>query len=837
MIVSLVLVLVLLLQAACRVPICKCTTCKTLSVLHKYYHPGDFIIAGIISQISMTSEEITFAKYPFQELFDELNYFLASWTYRASIEILSAWGNLIPNYLCDSQNNLAAVIGGPNSDIFSFMATILCLYKIPQLIYGSSPLMKNNIEAVFFHQLFPNGTHQYMGILTLLQHFKWIWIGVMYADTEDGESFVHNVIPIFSQRGICFDFIKTFPKLTFSNNAGEMVADGLKVYDIVKGSTTNVVVVHGEIASMIILRIFHHVSEFQDEAIANRSKVWIMTAQIDFISLTFQRDWSVDFLHGAISFAVHSKDVLGFRDFLQDRNPLSNKDDGFIQDFWHHVFNCFLPNSTTDTRFGKICTGKEKLGTLPGSIFEMSMTSHSYNIYIAIYAVAHALHAIHSSTPKHRGMADPERPKLLNQHPWQLHQFLRRMSFNSSSGETISFDQHGELVAGFDIINWVTFPNQSFLRVKVGQIDEKACPEEPFVMHEDAITWPRRFNQAQPLSQCNENCPFGHSKARKEGEPFCCYDCLPCPEGKISNKKDMDACFQCPEDHYPNSNQDSCLPKKITFLSHGEPLSIILAIFAFSLSFLTVVVLGIFIKHQDTPIVKANNRDLTYTLLISLLLSFLCALLFIGQPGKMTCLLRQMTFGIIFSVAVSCLLAKTITVVLAFMATKPGSKMRKWVGKRLASSMVISCSLSQGMICSVWLATSPPFPDSDMHSVIEEIVLECNDGSVTMFFCVLGFIGFLAIFSFTVAFLARKLPDRFNEAKFITFSMLVFCSVWLSFVPAYLSTKGKYMVAVEIFSILASSAGLLGCIFCPKCYIIVLRPDMNKKKRPVKGNE
>ncbi|XP_051822856.1 vomeronasal type-2 receptor 26-like [Antechinus flavipes] len=410
----------------------------------------------------------------------------------------------------------------------------------------------------------------------------------------------------------------------------------------------------------------------------------------------------------------------------------------------------------------------------------------------------------------------------------QLHHFLKSInSVNKVSDEPCE-DGAQPAAETYDILNYKYFPGQIETLVKVGEVYPLA---QRVTIKDEDIDWPEDFHQT-PTSRCNLKCGPGFQKTALESKPTCCYACSPCPEGTISNQTDAEQCLQCPEDQYPNRERDHCLPRTVTFLAYEEPLGMTLACAAISFSLLTVLVLGVFVKHRNTPIVKANNRSLSYTLLVSLGLCFLCSLLFIGHPTTATCLLRQTTFAVVFTVAVSSILAKTITVVLAFKATKPGSKLRRWLGSTASYSLIFTCTLIQMCLCGIWLGTYPPFLEMDIHSEPGSIIIQCNEGTLLIFYCVLGYMALLALASFTMAFLARNLPDTFNEAKFLTFSMLVFCSIWISFLPSYQSSKGKAIVALEVFAILTSSAGILTCIFAPKCFVILLKsePRLNVKK-------
>ncbi|XP_077171526.1 vomeronasal type-2 receptor 26-like [Paroedura picta] len=871
------LTVALLLLLFCS-PICKTRPMHCIlpedpiPIPHSFYQPGDLIIGMITSHIIFFHDTLSFTERPQESLADdpisivkhyqhilalafaitEINenpkllpnitlgshvlggYYMPKLDYKSTLALLSM--PFLPNFKCDRKNNLLSVLGGFAPETTGNVATILTTYNIPQLPFGSfSPEQEARVQLPSIYQMVPNEAYEYLGIVRLFHHFKWTWIGLIVMDDYSGEMFLQTVVPLLSQNKICYSFILKAPKRDYQEEVLLLVLRLQDSYLQIVKSRANVYLALGDPGPMHIMRKLLHVTGM----ILSQpplSKVWIVTSQWNFETMSIDPDDNVQTLHGALSFSVHSHQPPGFRRFLQGIRPSWSKRDGFIQVFWERAFSCSLQPLDGHMGSEAPCTGKEKLESLPRTLFEMNMTGHSYNIYNAVYAVVHALHSMHLSRSKNRRSEEKERQEIHEVHPWQLHRFLKRVSFNNTAGEHVHFDENGTLISSFDLTNWITFLNGSFKRVKVGRLDPQAPPGQELTLDDDQIVWHRNFNQVIPNSMCNDECYPGFSKTKKEDKKFCCYDCDPCPEGMMSYQKDMDACVKCAEELYPNEDHTKCISKIVSYLSYRDPIGVTLVTLAVSFFLITTLVLGTFVYHQHTPIVKANNRGITYILLLSLQLCFLCSLLFIGRPGKFTCLLRQTAFGIIFSVAVSSVLAKTITVVLAFMATKPGSSMRKWVGKRIANSTVISCTFVQACICSCWLDTSPPFPDVDMHSMKGRIILECNEGSDAMFYFVLSYMGFLAIVSFLVAFLARKLPDSFNEAKFITFSMLVFCSVWLSFVPTYLSTKGKIMVAVEIFSILASSAGLLGFIFAPKCYIMLFRPELNSKAQLIRRN-
>ncbi|XP_023254894.1 extracellular calcium-sensing receptor-like, partial [Seriola lalandi dorsalis] len=537
------------------------------------------------------------------------------------------------------------------------------------------------------------------------------------------------------------------------------------------------------------------------------------------------------YLGGTLGIAIRRGEIPGLREFLLQIRPDLHHNNSYgndvVNQFWEFTFQCRFapPPAGWVEAGGALCTGHEDLENVKTEFLDTLNLRPEYNVYKAVYALAYAINDMLQCEPGRGPFSGNSCGNLQRLEPWQLLYYLEKVNFTTPFGDQVSFDENGDVLPIYDIMNWLWLPDGRIKVQNVGEVKTSALKGEELTLDEDKIFW--NFESKEPpRSVCSESCPPGTRMARKKGEPECCFDCIPCSEGKISNKTDSMECTSCPKDFWSSPQRDHCLPKKIDFLSYHEPLGICLTVTSLLGTFVCAVVLGIFIYHHRTPIVRANNSELSFQLLFSLKLCFLCSLLFIGHPRHWTCQLRHAAFGISFVLCVSCILVKTMVVLAVFKASKPGGEASlKWFGAVQQRGTVLVLTSVQAAICTAWLVSASPAPHKNTQYHNDKIVYECVVGSTIGFAVLLGYIGLLAVLSFLLAFLARNLPDNFNEAKLITFSMLIFCAVWVAFVPAYISSPGKYADAVEVFAILASSFGLLVALFGPKCYIILLRPE------------
>ncbi|XP_029111728.1 extracellular calcium-sensing receptor-like [Scleropages formosus] len=728
---------------------------------------------------------------------------------QSAMALMNGFEDTLTDTSCSRPATVKAIIGESGSSPTIALSTVVGSFSIPLIShFATCACLSDRKKYPTFFRTIPSDYYQSRALAQLVKHFGWTWVGAVRSDSDYGNNGMASFVEAAKQEGICIEYSVT----VYRTDPREKIR---KAADAITQGTAMVLVAFVALGDIIPL--------LQELALVNLTRLQWVGSESWITATSLAETPEYKFLKGSIGFAVERRNLEGLEEFLINVRPTQAPGNRLMKEFWETAFACsFEKNSAAADKTQ--CTGSESLRELKNPYTDFSDLRISNKVYTAVYAVAHVLQNLVQDDTSHSSTNSSPGQKVS---PQQVVNYLRNVNFVTKTSEKVSFDSNGDPVARYELVNWHP-ANGGILKFKtIGLYDASLAIQGRFVLEQGSIVW---AGEQKPTSVCSESCPPGTRKAVQRGKPVCCYDCVPCADGEISNKTDSNDCIQCPEEYWSNAIRNACVLKAIEFLSYGEIMGIVLVIFSLFGTCLTVLVAVVFLAHKNTPIVRANNSELSFLLLFSLTLCFLCSLTFIGRPSQWSCMLRHTAFGVTFVLCISCVLGKTIVVLMAFRATLPGSNVMKWFGPPQQRLTVLAFTLIQVLICVLWLTLSPPFPNKNMKYYKDKVILECDVGSAVGFWAVLGYIGLLSLMCFVLAFLARKLPDNFNEAKFITFSMLIFCAVWITFIPAYVSSPGKLTVAVEIFAILASSYGMLFCIFTPKCYIILLKPDQNTKK-------
>ncbi|XP_036821511.1 extracellular calcium-sensing receptor-like [Oncorhynchus mykiss] len=711
---------------------------------------------------------------------------------------------------CGTTPEVPVIIGDARSTASIVVAQTLGPFDLPMVSYlATCTCLSDNWKYPSFFRTVPSDAFQARGMAKLLRLQRWVWVGLVSEDDDYGKFGVQLLLQELQGSGV--------PSKRKIRH----------IVDTIRGSTARVVVA--------FVGFTGHSGALMEEVVRQNitDKQWIASeAWVTYSTIASPKN--MPSLAGTIGFALKKADIPGLGPFLTRLHPDGDyqKSDPFLRELWEEMFGCSLGVDLSVTLSSRQCTGSEVIREGESQYADVFQLRASYNVYKAVYAIAYAIQDMMACRPGDGVFNGGQCPDIRKLQPSQIVHYLRGVNFSTPVGESFHFDINGDPPASYDIINWHVTPEGTAEFVQVGHFLSSEGSDDQFHIDMDKVVWGGGSGNEVPVSVCSADCPPGTRHAVQKGRPVCCFDCLSCAEGEISNTTGSVECIRCPERFWSNPDRTACIPQLVDFLSYSDTMGVILSVISVSGATLTAGALATFLYHRHTALVKANNSELSFLLLLSLKLCFLCALVFIGQPKPWTCMLRHTLFGISFVFCISCLLSRTVVVLVAFRATLPGENLMRYFSPTQQRMGISLCTLIQVLICVLWLALAPPRPAErgDREGRGPRVVLECEVGSVVGFSLVLGYIGLLASLCLLLAFLARKLPDNFNEAKFITFSMLIFCAVWISFIPAYVSSPGKYTVAVEIFAILASSFGLLFCLFAPKCYIILLRPERNTKK-------
>uniref|UniRef100_A0A8C1TP37 G-protein coupled receptors family 3 profile domain-containing protein n=1 Tax=Cyprinus carpio TaxID=7962 RepID=A0A8C1TP37_CYPCA len=708
------------------------------------------------------------------------NCVMLGMAFRAAISLASGTEESFSNLNCTGPPPVIGIVGDPSSTPSIAISSVLGLFRVPIIShYATCSCLSDKTKYPSFFRTIPSDAFQVRAMVQILRHFGWTWVGLLYSDDDYGIYAYLSFKQEMQLFGGCVAFSEILPN---DNNPRNIQ----RIMGVIQSSTARVVVVFSTLSYLLPLMdavVLQNLTGRQWIA----SEAWA-TAPV------FQTPHFLPFLRGTLGIAIRRGEIQGLYEFLLHLRPSNDPKNNMLRIFWENMFLCSFETEIHEQQIKKVCTGQEDLKATYTTYTDVSGLRAAYNVYKAVYALAHALHDL---------MQCEEGRGPFSGNSCLVH-YLKKVNFTTGFGDQVSFDKNGDALAIYDVLNWHPSYDGSVRVQAVGVVNEGSTTGMVWCLFQP------------PRSVCSESCPPGTRQAtRKVGSHFLLNSHL---------LTDAIECTVCPDEFWSNPEKDQCVPKIVEFLSYEDPLGISLTTASLLGTCICAVVMVIFCHHHNTPIVRANNSELSFLLLLSLKMCFLCVLLFIGQPQLWTCQLRHAVFGISFVLCISSILVKTMVVIAVFKSSRPeGRSAMKWFGAAQQRCTVLVLTALQVVICAVWLSTASPTPHKNNQYIRSKIVYECAIGSVAVFSMLLGYIGLLAAVSFLLAFLVRNLPDNFNEAKFITFSMLIFCAVWIAFVPAYVSSPGKYAVAVEIFAILASSFGLLVAIFAPKCYIILLR--------------
>ena len=711
----------------------------------------------------------------------------------------------IQNINCVVDNQLApsGVLGAALSDNSEATANLFGLFNIPQISYASTAsALSDTSQFNFFFRTIPPDFFQASALADIVTMYNWNYIMALHSGdlygTDGVDAFIRE-LEIRNSSCIAIrislmdtqeDYREAVDRMSeeYVNNA---------TVALLFGHTQNAVGIFGEIETRSSVPGFRL-----------QNLTWIGSDSWgDSLPDRYR-----PLARGMLSVIPLSNPIQEFDDYFTSLNPRNNPQNPWFAEFWENLFECNLGMSP---------------GLVDCDLDNQTINATSYTQFVQVPLVIDAVYTFAHSI---QNLIDAECPNgdlcskiLVNGaiNGELLREKILNVSFSIGSRGEVTFDANGDVEGFYSILN--------LQRRSEGQHDFEVVGSWN-VQNGLSITEDIEFVEGDivPQSECSLPCKPGEFSILITQ---CCFTCEPCSESMISLG---DRCEGCLLGERPDANQTRCVPIPITFFTWSDPFAVVLVILSIIGIIATVFVIVVFAVYFDNELIKASSRELSAILLAGLLLCYIQTFFYLAEPSAPICAIRRFGVGFCFAVSFGALLVKTNRIHRIFNRESISlTKKPRFISPLSQVVITILLVLVQVVIAIIWLAVE--WPGTRIVPSRDSRELQCGESPVTGLGIILAYNLCLLILSTYFAFRARKVPENFNEAKFINVTLYTIIIIWLALMPTYFATASielgtVFQTASLILAIILTATTTLVTLYVSKVVILFARISKEKEE-------
>ena len=717
---------------------------------------------------------------------------------------------------------ISGVVGAAFSRESTAVARLLRLFQVPQISYASTAVVLSDKSTFdYFLRTIPPDNLQAQAIVDIIDYFNWTYVIAIHTGDVYGKEGIRAISERLDnlQENSSTTCIATMQSIELQTNAKADEYDHAVeqiTQEWIRNSTVIVLFGQMETAVGVLKAVRRKIA--RDPEFAARNFTWIGgDAWGDQVPEDLR-----DVAHGSLSVFPRAARNRAFDDYFQSLHPTTNAANPWFSELWESYFNCTLRN--------------EK-GLEPCDLELNQSISHArgyqQNSYVpftidAVYAYAHAIRNLQrdfcNGGP---GLCDEIVDSQSDGKAIRgdlLLKSLYDVSFVGKSTEVIDFDENGDQKGGYVVQNLQKTLDGRFVYKVVGHWDESPVNRMSRLDIFDEIQWSNE-DTSTPVSICSKPCGGGAYPEPLPDQAECCWVCRACPsDNAVSTGL---ACVECGLGETPNDLRTECVEIQPTYLTWSDWWSIIIVLLTIFGIIATTAVAVVFIIHYKHKLIKASSRELTAILLTGIMLCYLLPFFFIAKPSPWTCGIRRFGVGFCFSLCYSALLVRTNRIHRIFNRSPDSTEAPPLISPESQVFFTALLVAVQVVIASVWLIAEVPSALFVFNRFSTE--LRCGESPYIGLSITLGYNFLLLIVTTYFAFRTRNVPQNFNEAKFISFTMYTLCILWLAFIPTYFATTTVLGTVYEtgslMLAIILNATVTLCILFFPKVYGLFFTKD------------